>query len=288
LAANGNTAGRNITAAALWCAAVGVLVHGTIDFAIFEPGVWTTFWVVVACLIAINLRQKSPSQFLLTLPPSTVIPVVAGGIAVIWLCTNYTLIPVAKSTAKIEHAQQAGLQGQFEQAHSLLVAAAKDDHLSPAALYLNGQLYLQQYCDSASKQPHLLLRSESCFADATNRNRADFKNFERLSDVYTLLAEAPAQPKLEWLHRAYDSAALAIGRYPGSSRLHFKLAKIAEHLDKTNVAIEHYKKAVKIEEDHRRQFQLMYPGREIFSRLGEEKYQSAKQQIKQLGEKIAP
>ncbi len=291
LAANGNTDGiaaRNITAAALWCAAVGVLVHGTIDFAIFEPGVWTTFWVVVACLIALNLRQKSQPHLLLTPSPPAAIPVVAGGIIVIWLCVSYTLIPVAKSTAKIELARQAVSQGQFEQAHSLLDAAAKNDQLSPAALYLNGQLYLQQYLCSDSKQPHLLLRSESCFADATKRNRADFKNFERLSDVYSLLAEAPAQPKLEWLHGAYDSLAPAIRCYPGSSRLHFKLAKIAEQLDRKNTAVRHYKKAVDIEDGHRRQFQLMYPGREIFSRLGEEKYQFAKQQIKQLGEKTTP
>jgi len=291
LAANASTAripSHNITAAALWCAAVGVLVHNTIDFAIFEPGVWTTFWTIVACLIALNLRQQSRPQLILTLSPSATIAAVTGGIVVIWVCINYSLIPVAKSIAKIERAQQAGSQGQFEQAHSLLDAAAKDDQLSPAALYLNGQLYLQQYRRSASKQTHLLLRSEQRLQSAINRNRIDFKNFERLSEVYSLLAEAPAQPRTEWLNRAYDSLAPAIGSYPGSSRLHFKLAKIAEQLDKTDVAINHYKKAVEIEDSHRRLFQLMYPGREIFSRLGEENYQSAKQQIKQLGEKTTP
>ncbi|GAH73351.1 unnamed protein product, partial [marine sediment metagenome] len=62
----------------------------------------------------------------------------------------------------------------------------------------------------------------------------------------------------------------------------------AEQLGKTDIAINQYNEAIDIEDKYRRQFQEMYPGREIFSRLSEEKYQKAKQRIKYLSEQPAP
>jgi hypothetical protein len=59
-------------------------------------------------------------------------------------------------------------------------------------------------------------------------------------------------------------------------------------LDKTDIAVAQYEKAVEIEDAYRNQFKVMYPGREIFSRLGEEKYKNAKQRIKYLSERLTP
>ena len=64
--------------------------------------------------------------------------------------------------------------------------------------------------------------------------------------------------------------------------------EIAEKLGQTDVAIEQYEKAVDIEDSFRVQFRLMYPGWEMFSRLGEEKYKNAKQRIKELCEQPTP
>jgi hypothetical protein len=60
------------------------------------------------------------------------------------------------------------------------------------------------------------------------------------------------------------------------------LAEIAEQLGKTDFAVDQYKKAIAIEDGYRDQFRLMYPGREMFSRLGEQKYQFARQRTQQL------
>jgi len=46
------------TAVALFCAVLGVLLHNMIDFAIFEPGVLTAFWAVIACLVAVDLHRN--------------------------------------------------------------------------------------------------------------------------------------------------------------------------------------------------------------------------------------
>ena len=44
--------GRTVLLAAMACAILAVLLHNLIDFAIFEPGVWMTFWIAMACLVA--------------------------------------------------------------------------------------------------------------------------------------------------------------------------------------------------------------------------------------------
>ncbi len=202
----------------------------------------------------------------------------------------YVWSPVNKSTAKIRQAHQAISNGRLEQAHKLLDSAAGDDSLSPTALSLNGRLYLHHFQLTQSKNRDLLLKSEKCLLAAIERNSAAFKNFERLTDVYESLAEiSTGQEKTGWLNKAFDTASLAVVRYPGCGRLQFKLAKIAEQLGKADIAIERYEKTVDIEDSFRNQFQLIYPERKkIVSRLGEDKYKNAKQRIKDLTEQPIP
>ncbi len=283
------SAAVNTTAAALFCACLGCLIHNLIDFAIFEPGVFSTFWAVMACLIALHLLRNPPLQAALKPALPVKILTLTAAVAVIWAYFNYAFIPIAKSTAKITQARQAASNGQFQQAHILLSAAATDDPLSPVALSFNGRLYLQQFSLSTPKQLDLLLSAQDCLLNAIARNKVDYKNFERLTDVYSLLAENSAQSeKSDWLDKALDSADNAVERYPGNAQLRIELAKIAEQLGKTNLALTNYKKAVDIEDSFRSQFKIMYPDRKMFSRLGEEKYQSAKQRIELLSEQRRP
>jgi hypothetical protein len=272
-----------VTTAALVSAIVGVMVHNLIDFAIFEPPVLTALWAVMACLIATYSIQNPQAA---TVPKPSVfarILLLAGVLALVWCYLNYALIPVAKSTAKVREAQQAASSGQFEDAHSLLDKAAEDDRLSPVPLSLNGRLYLHHFQVTGRKNADLLLQAEKRLQAAIKRVSIDFKNFERLTDVYNNLAQISGpQEKTEWLNKALNSASSAVERYPGCERLHFELAKIAEQLQKTDLAYQEYKEAIEIEDSFRSQFKMMYPNREIISRLGEEKYQFATERIKEL------
>lgn len=280
----------NIVGSALLCVVIGVLVHNLIDFAVFEPGVFTAFWAIVACLIAERSCQTPPRQF--TVKPARIakLAMVAAAAAVIWLYLNYALVPVAASTGKMQRAQQAASDGWWEEAHYLLDKAAQDDSLSAAALSLNGRLYLHHAGVSGSRNKNLLLNAEKCFQEAIRRNRQNFKNFEQLADVYTQLAQVAArQEKTDYLNKALDTFRLAAERYPGCGRLRFKLAETAEQLGKNDLALEQYEETIKIENEFRAQFRMMYPEREeIISRLGEEKYQAAKQRIKLLSEPSLP
>jgi hypothetical protein len=111
-----------------------------------------------------------------------------------------------------------------------------------------------------------------------------------LTDVYVQLAEtSTGRDKTDWISRAFDTASEAVKRYPGCGRLHFKLAQIADRSSKTDIALEHYARAIKIEDAYRDQFRQIYPEREkVVSRLGEEKYSEAQQQLELLREQPSP
>jgi len=275
----------SITAVALFCAVLGVAFHNLIDFAIFEPGVFTVFWTVIACLIAMGSQTNPRPQVVLKPAPFVKILIVAAGVVITCVYLNYALIPVSNANAKIQQANRAISIGRFEQAHKLLASAAEDDSLSPVALSLNGRLYLHHFQLTSGVNRDLLLQAEKCLQTAIRRNSAAFKNFERLTEVYVLLAEiSTQQEKIDWLNKSFDNASFTVEhRYPGCARLRIELAKIAELLGETDVAIKQYEEAIDIEYKYRDQFQEMYPEREkIVSRLGEEKYQFAKQRLKFL------
>ena len=256
----------NITAVGLFCACIGLLIHNLIDFAIFEPGVFTAFCAVIASVIALDYHQKSRRQVVRKPAPFTKVLAAAGGVVILWAYFNYALVPVAKANSNIKSAMLG-----LGYADELLDDAARYDPLDPAAPNMNGRFYLQEYDETKKKQS--LEKAVKCFLGAVKRNNADFKNYEKLSQVYNLLGDNK---------KAYEWGLEAAKRYPGSGRLQFNLGEIAEKMGKTAVAVEHYKEAVNIEDKYRGQFRQMYPGRKVVSRLGEEKYKKVKQRIEFL------
>ena len=133
----------------------------------------------------------------------------------------------------------------------------------------------------------LLLNAETCLQSAIGRNGAAFKNFERLTDVYRQLAEISVQQeKTDWLIKAFETASQAVERYPGCGRLHFNQAQVADKMGNAGIAIEHYRKAIEIEDEYRVQFRQMYPEREdVVSRLDKNEYLFSKERLEELSKK---
>ena len=294
LAAAGETTKMShsgITIAALFCGVLGVAFHNLIDFAIFEPGVFTVFWVIIACLIAIYSQTNPRPQIVLKPAPFTKKLTVIAGLVLMCVYLNYVLIPVSKTSAKIQLANRAISFGRFEQAHRLLDSASEDDSLSSEALSLNSKLYLHHFKLTSSVNRDLLVAAEKQSLGAIKRNKAAFKNYERLTEVYILLADiSKQQEKTEWLNKAYDNTLFTVEHlYPGCARLRIEMAKISELLGKTDIAISQYEKAIDIEDEYRAQFREMYPTREeVVSRLGDKKYLFAKQRLKYLKDQPNP
>ena len=115
---------------------------------------------MVACLVATDYNLSSRPHFVLKPAPVVRLFSIVAALVALLAYLNYALIPVATSTEEIRRANQAIAEGRFEYAHELLDTAAEDDHLSPAALSLNGRLYLRHFELTDRENPDLLLKAE--------------------------------------------------------------------------------------------------------------------------------
>ena len=267
---------------ALCCGLAGVLIHNLIDFALFEPGVYTLFWTMIACLIATNRQNKKtktplhPAPFIPRLVCAVIIIIVS--FAIISAC----IAPTVTSSAKIQQALRNPASAEL-----LLNEASQDDKIDPLALNLAGRFCTQKFLSAKTKNTQLLNKAVEYFLKAARRDPENFNNLEKLSNSYTLISQnSPATEKAEALRSAYEYGTEALNRYPGSDRIHFKLAKIAEELKNTDATLKHYNKAVEIEDSYRQQFRIMYPEKEVFSRLGPTNYKLAKERIKELENRL--
>lgn len=262
---------RSALSASIVAAVLAVLLHNLIDFALFEPGVWMTFWILLACLAATQSRRE-PSDRIAVSPPAKVRWLAT--IATVSFLAAYVLgiwLPVCRTTLGVGQAQRAIAAGRYDQAHAALEEATRTDPPSPVAANLDGRLYLQQSEQASGKSPAMLEQAARYFREAVARSSADYKNYEKLAIVYNRLGKR---------QEAYDWYLKAARLYPGSERLWFELGRLAEQMGRPHVALGHYRKAVEIEDGYRQQFRTMYPDREpVVSRLGEEEYRFAQERI---------
>lgn len=270
-----------ILRAALLCGLFAVLIHNLIDFAIFEPGIMTAFWACIAIIHSDFRVQNAGAEG--PKPKRTrklILAVSAAALsaAVIWLC----VVPPAKTAIKAEKAKQLSTRGEFRKAMVLLSRACADDILNPTPAALAGKMSLYEFETNPKNRPAALLQAENSFLAAIKRDHADFKNYENLAGVYERCAQITGDKRMIWLEKAFLALQEALKRYPTSSGLHFKLAETARQLGRDDLAIEHYKKAIEIEDAFTEQFKTMYPGKEIFSRMGKIKYKEAEEKIEEL------
>ncbi len=258
----------------LGCAILAVLLHNLIDFALFEPGVWMAFWVAIACLAAMRVPQRQELRVAPLGGRTRKLAALGLAAALLGSYCFWVWRPAYITAMAIHQAQRTASTGGYDLAHHRLDEAVRADALSPVSANFNGRFYLQQYEQTREKRPVLLEEAARSFNKAIERNPANYKHYENLAMVYTLLG----QPQ-----KAYDWYLRAAGLYPGRERLWFELAQTAEKLGQAGLALCHYAKAVEIENSYREQFRQMYPDREkIASRLGDKEYQLAQKRIEEL------
>lgn len=265
-------------AIALICGLIAVLIHNLIDFALFEPGIFGVFWLFVAILIAPmhNTVEKAENIIILDAPKRLGLWAGVAIVAVVYLAI--ALLPPMRAEGYFKQAM-----GDDVNRIKLIEAAIEADSLSSKTAYQAAGIFKQTYQQQVNKDRRFLEKASDFAHVAASRNPADFKPWRLLGHIQALLAEqAEGQQKEKYLQKAFDSFQEAISRYPGSGKLHYNLAKVAESLNKPKIALGHYRKSVEIEDAYRKQFRIMYPDREtIISRLGETNYTQAKRKIKE-------
>jgi len=250
-------------AVAVCCAVVAVLVQNLIDFAVFEPGVYTAMWAMIGCLGACVHVADRPQACPTSLRGAARVGLAAVVAAAVVVFGVVCYLPVYRSTVHIRLAHVAIVAGNLDRAHTQLEAAVQADTWSDEALSLDGKVYLRQYEQSARKDAGLLEAAGARFDLAGARNPADYKHNEKLAQVYELAGDTA---------KAREMLAEAIRKYPGSARLEVAMGRLLD----PDVAAAHYRRTVEIEDAFREQFRRMYPDRELVSRLGQDVYEDAK------------
>ncbi len=262
---------------ALACGLVSVLVHNLIDFAIFEPGIFGVFWLFVAILVAQAHNTAGASENVITFDMPKRLGVLAGFSIMVFIYPAVVLVPPIRAERYFKRSMANDVR-RIE----LIETALTADSLSARTAYKAAGMFRQAYQQQRINKNKRFLEKASDFARiAAARNPADFKPWRMLSEIEILLAEqAEGKQKEKHLQAAFDDLQQAIARYPGSGKLHYALASIAEQLSQNDAALTHYRMAVEIEDAYRVQFRIMYPDRKtIISRLGNTAYTEAKSKI---------
>lgn len=248
---------------------VAVLIHNLIDFAIFETIVWTVFWLIFAALISLTLPLSPAGAPVISRPWLRVGALaVAGGvfIAVVFL-------PPWQAGRWMQRSLQ-----QPDQAREHLALAAQADPLAVRPLLYSGQTAVSQALYQPSRRKALLDIAVEDFKQAALRNPATFIVPKQLMEAWRLRAETAEDPnaKQEYLANAYESGLAAHERYPGSDDIAFQLGRLAEQFDRPHDALAWYRLAVEIEYAYRAQFAEMYPDYDLYSRLGQDRFEYAR------------
>ena len=270
---------------ALLCGLIAVLVHNLIDFAIFEPGIFGVFWLFVAIMVAQLHNTTEPSQDVLMLNAPKRLGLVGSLIIVCVVYLTVVLFPPMRADSFFKQAMRGDMRRV-----ELIEAAIAADPLSHKTAYEAAGMFKQVYQrQQINKDKRLLEKAFDLAHIAAARNPADFKPWRLLGQIDVIQSEqAEGEQKGKYLQMAFDDLGRAVNRYPGSGKLHYLLANIAEQLNRTDVALCHYQTAIEIEDAYRAQFRIMYPERKtVISRLGNTAYIDAKSKIEELSrEKI--
>jgi tetratricopeptide (TPR) repeat protein len=264
---------------AMVCGLVAVLIHNLVDFAIFDPGNWSIFWLFAAILMAQRNNAKRQPEKTVQLDPPKRLGLFAGLTLVSIVVLTVVLLPPLRAEMVFRQAVASGTRG-FELTDKAIAADTFSAKTSLQAANLLTQVY-----QSRSMNDQAFLNRAAGFADiAISRNPADFKPWRLRAKISVIRSEqTEGEAKQAALEQAFDDLQQALARYPGSGKLHYLLANVAEQLGQNDIALCHYQTAVQIEDAYRAQFKVMYPDREtIISRLGETAYTEAKAKIEQL------
>jgi hypothetical protein len=259
-------ASRDGLAIGIICAVVAILVHNLIDFALFEPGVWTMFWI----LIALILSTHASPQTSVSCPKYTWVVLPAVCMVTLYL---YVWIPVR---AGVQF--QEGLRNTKDPTQ-LFQQAAQIDPLDPDPWVYTARWIENRFELSQTKEQRYLTEALTSLQQARQRDPYNFIYSESLSDIYIYLSESQKENTGIHIESAYQAKMDAQTLYPGSDRIAYNLGVLAEKMKQPQKAVEHFRRAVEIEDQYRKQFSEMYPNYPLCSRLGQDCYEYATKYI---------
>ncbi len=268
---------------AIGCGLAAFLLHNTIDFAIFQPGVGSSFWAMVAVAIAaklyspVDVEPGTPKAHkavdddveyvsscggkYLRKRARVIMALVSFGLVVaVWLLY---VVPVCRAKRYLDLAQQSSTAGDFEAARTYAVQASLIDTRDPAGPRFLGRLYFSRWQSvpaDTKKQSEMFMQQALRFLqEAIMRNRAQYSYYITLSHMYQAAGQVYADKNYARL--AIQYARKALERFPCDTSLLVEYARLLARQGQINQAAKFYTQALKYENLFLRQQRIMYPKR---------------------------
>ena len=270
---------------AIACGLAAVLLHNLVDFALFEPGVWTMFWLTAAAGGALY-HIHTDGDALRVYPLTGRLRRGGALLAAAALFSAFVWQVVAPPIQRDKLTFEAARAFNAEQAQAHINHAVAVDPLSPEAARFGARLLLHRSTERLSSNKENLLHAAQHLAEmAIARNLADARPRQLLADILLAAAEQTDEDaeKTTRKQQAFKVFQDALERYPGSDVLNYQLGVLAEELGRPEQAVSYLEAALDIEQRYRQQFQIMYPDQpEIISRLGPRRYEDLLERLSRL------
>lgn len=296
---------HNLPLLILGCGLLGFLLHNSIDFSIFQPGVGTCFFALVATTVA--MRRRNDSMRITQLNTNTPLrvfilicliinPVVVFYRTVSPICAEQYHLKQAELHALQAH-QYAGSQPQnagasarydecMEKAEQHARQAISKYSDNPDGNYFLGRLYFLRWNRTQQKEDYLRDNAIFNFNIASYCDESNYKYYRRLSEVYQAALLRYPDDKV-WLKKALESAAKALERYPAKSEMLIDYGRLLLTDNCPADALAAFEKALQSEQAFRDQQRRMYPDKiELQPRLKPELRRWTEHKVRQLKQEL--
>ena len=292
---------NNLPLLILACGPLGFLLHSSIDFGIFQPGVGTCFFALIATAVAMRRRNdrmritqlntNTPLRILIPIG-LMIFPVVMFYRTVLPICTEQYHLKQAELSALQAH-QYAGSEPQntvassrydecMEKAEQHTRQAINKYPDNPQGHYFLGHLYFLRWNRTQQKEDYLLDNAIIKFRFAVLRDGTNYKYYRRLSEVYQAAALRYPDDKV-WLNQALERAAMALERYPTKSEMLIEYGRLLLIDNRPADALLLFERALQSEQAFLDQQRRMYPDKvELHPRLKPELHRWTEHKVHQL------
>ena len=286
--AEANDKNRGAAALVLGCALLGFMLHNSIDFAVFQPGVGTLFFATAGLALSLprqrsdNLPRRLVSNRLIRGLISPVVIVMTLGY---WI---FIFKPIATSQNYLNLARQSS---SIEKAQNLSARADAANQLDPDPHYFLAQIYQQRWYQSGQKDHTVFVRAIDSLKAAIRRDPAHYRYYHKMSELYQEAAQLnQADAKKLYAQKAEQYLGMALQRHPAKSELLIDYGKLLmEYGELLEIeswpeqALNALEKALAYEQAFQAQQRQMYPEMmEQRSRLQPIIQEEARRLIKQL------
>jgi len=270
----------------LGCGLLGFLLHNTIDFAIFQPGLGTCFFALAATAMTLrrpdNLGLPATTQMEIGKSRLSRVIIVTTALAVVAGLWIKVVFPVSAGYQQMQQAQfwaskadelaQTAQKTQsyqtendmreywfrLQQAQWNAMQATDTNKHDPEGSYFLAMLCSLEWTNSQYQNDSLLESSIRYFHEAIRRDPANFKYYQQLSDLYHKAACHHPKNK-QYLPKALTAAQEALKRYPVKSELLIDYGKLLLEMDRRDEALMAFEKALRNEQAYLNQQRQMYP-----------------------------